>query len=234
MKRTTSATGFTLIEMLVVIALVATLAAMLFPVFASARERARQSSCASNLRQIGLAMAQYAPDYDGLYPYGADPLDKNVNFRGVDPTTDPVLKDIPYLQQTLAPYTKAPAVWRCPDDTGFDVLEEWGNSTTGEAVMLPAHPSAYAAFGTSYIYNTEFAIQHKLFAASGYNGRNEEVSPTDIAILSDISGAWHGSSDADGGIGGYAYMTLLGDGHVKRLNGQQFADAFFVTPNPTP
>ncbi len=56
--------GFTLIELLVVIAIIAILAAILFPVFAKAREKARQSSCQSNLKQIGLALLQYAQDYD--------------------------------------------------------------------------------------------------------------------------------------------------------------------------
>src|SRR3978361_1344117 len=56
--------GFTLIELLVVIAIIAILAAILFPVFAKAREKARQSTCASNLKQLGLAMLQYTQDYD--------------------------------------------------------------------------------------------------------------------------------------------------------------------------
>ncbi len=56
--------AFTLIELLVVIAIIAILAAILFPVFARAREKARQTSCASNMRQIGTAMLAYAQDYD--------------------------------------------------------------------------------------------------------------------------------------------------------------------------
>jgi prepilin-type N-terminal cleavage/methylation domain-containing protein/prepilin-type processing-associated H-X9-DG protein len=61
--------GFTLIELLVVIAIIAILAAILFPVFAKAREKARQASCTSNLKQIVLSMIMYHEDYDGLYPY---------------------------------------------------------------------------------------------------------------------------------------------------------------------
>ncbi len=62
--------AFTLIELLVVIAIIAILAAILFPVFAKAREKARQSSCASNVKQLTLAGLQYAQDYDERYKFG--------------------------------------------------------------------------------------------------------------------------------------------------------------------
>ena len=60
--------GFTLIELLVTIAIISILSAILFPVFARARENARCASCMSNLKQIGLSMIQYVQDYDEKLP----------------------------------------------------------------------------------------------------------------------------------------------------------------------
>jgi len=72
MKR--NGNGFTLIELLVVIAIIAILAAILFPVFARAREKARQTSCLSNLKQLSLAILMYAEDYDETLPYYQHPF----------------------------------------------------------------------------------------------------------------------------------------------------------------
>ena len=70
--------ALTLIELLVVIAIIAVLAAILFPVFATARGKARQTVCTSNLRQIGLALQMYAQDYDGMVPFAKDASDAYV------------------------------------------------------------------------------------------------------------------------------------------------------------
>ena len=94
--------GFTLIELLVVIAIIAILAAILFPVFARAREKARQSSCTSNLKQIGTAFMMYAQDYDEVLP---DLLTgRNTN----DPTR--------YYSwiAVIMPYVKNNQLFQCP------------------------------------------------------------------------------------------------------------------------
>jgi prepilin-type N-terminal cleavage/methylation domain-containing protein/prepilin-type processing-associated H-X9-DG protein len=90
--------GFTLIELLVVIAIIAILAAILFPVFAKAREKARTSSCQSNLKQIGISVAMYVQDYDEKYPLA---------IGGTPPA-------IYMLTELLDPYIKNAQVWQCP------------------------------------------------------------------------------------------------------------------------
>ncbi len=93
--------GFTLIELLVVIAIIAILAAILFPVFARAREKARQSSCQSNLRQIMTATLSYAQDYDEYFPS----LTRAVGPYG----------HFPWPAQ-LEPYIKNSGIFVCPSN----------------------------------------------------------------------------------------------------------------------
>ena len=111
--------GFTLIELLVVIAIIAILAAILFPVFARAREKARQTSCISNLKQLGLAAIMYAQDYDQM----------NFWFRGRPNTTvrdafgnvvTPQMMGGPnytvVMKAVFQPYIKNEQIFYCPSD----------------------------------------------------------------------------------------------------------------------
>ena len=93
--------GFTLIELLVVIAIIAILAAILFPVFARAREKARQASCQSNLKQLTLAALMYTQDYDE---------------RFVPWATGSAVGTI-WWAQTIEPYCKNRQLFGCPSAT---------------------------------------------------------------------------------------------------------------------
>lgn len=140
--------GFTLIELLVVIAIIAILAAILFPVFARAREKARQSSCLSNMKQIGLAFQMYVQDYDSRTP---------LNMASYTPANCvwPV---------TMEPYMKNEQILQCPSEPDLDrgyaqpygwgyhklhvgpVTTDWGG---GIPLAKIEHPAQVMAFGES-------------------------------------------------------------------------------------
>ena len=101
--------GFTLIELLVVIAIIAILAAILFPVFAKARGKARQSTCASNLKQLGIAFMNYMQDYDEMIPYSYLPGAGYPWFRQIPP----------YINNSNAAHWDKLGVTRCPSDIDY-------------------------------------------------------------------------------------------------------------------
>jgi len=91
--------AFTLIELLVVIAIIAILAAILFPVFATAREKARQTACLSNQKQLALGIIQYTQDYDEYLPNGDSQTNQPTGWAG-----------------QIYPYIKSANVYVCPSD----------------------------------------------------------------------------------------------------------------------
>ena len=124
--------AFTLIELLVVIAIIAILAAILFPVFAQAREKARATACLSNLKQIGLAIAQYTQDYDEYPPCGRDQYGRGYGWAGM-----------------VYPYVKSTAAFVCPDETA-------------QPKITGVHWSSYglnANFITGYLGGSNYSIE---------------------------------------------------------------------------
>jgi prepilin-type N-terminal cleavage/methylation domain-containing protein/prepilin-type processing-associated H-X9-DG protein len=91
--------GLTLIELLIVIAIICIIAAILFPVFVKAREDSRAAQCSSNLKQLGIALIQYNQDYDELEPCGIDQYDRMNGWAS-----------------EIYSYVKSSAVYICPDD----------------------------------------------------------------------------------------------------------------------
>jgi prepilin-type N-terminal cleavage/methylation domain-containing protein/prepilin-type processing-associated H-X9-DG protein len=135
----TSHKAFTLIELLVVIAIIAILAAILFPVFAQAREKARQATCQSNLKQIGAAIQMYAQDYDETLPNSGKAGSKG----------DVTVALLPYTKQSFGQ-----GIWKCPSHSAFTASTGWTTSYGYNWQYLlsagPDYPhSEYNGFGNS-------------------------------------------------------------------------------------
>jgi len=177
---TTSA--FTLIELLVVIAIIAILAAILFPVFAKAREKARQTMCLSNEKQLGLAMMQYVQDFDEVYPFGL--LDKGpaVVGGGSMPGTGAGWAG------AISPYTKSTKVFSCPSDPTPSV-------GSGPTIALPiSYALNYLLPERNLAYCVAPATTVEIFEV--VNGVTPLNSSTESALPS--PGGWVVSAVGDG------------------------------------
>lgn len=149
--------AFTLIELLVVIAIISILAAILFPVFASAREKARQTACESNLKQICLAWLMYTEDYDEMAcpTYYFTPNGYNYNW---DFSFDQNYNLLPGGQGLLEPYTKSGAVKACPDFTNV--------------VVQDTRPYTGYAYNATYLGGDSYYPYVGAPSASCYGGPN--------------------------------------------------------------
>ncbi len=133
--------GFTLIELLVVIAIIAILAAILFPVFAKAREKARQITCLSNEKQMGLGMLQYVQDSDEAFPQGQY-FDTNHNPLDWQNAIYPYMKTGVGSVGAggVTTYNGKDGVWHCPSFPSVQVSEYGANKNL-------CHSPDYAAAG---------------------------------------------------------------------------------------
>ena len=207
------ARGFTLIEILVVLAIISALAAILFPTFAAVRENARRTSCLSNLRQLGLAVHAYAQDNDDRLPYGVDICDKYTNGWNNTPFQRRV-RHMPMLPELLLPYTTTTALWRCPSDSGQ-------NTCASSKARLPLSLHDYDARGMSYVYHTELTLRNlPLSSLTLYDWAPPHTprGPSEILLLSDSTGEWHGG----GLFSPPRYNVLMADGHIQSLEEGEF------------
>lgn len=129
--------GFTLIELLVVIAIIAILAAILFPVFAQAREKARQTSCLSNTKQLSLGLLMYVQDYDETWPRNDDCVNNGTVAVAGAPATAIGCSSSPFYGDRVNhykwwywtyPYTKNVQIMFCPSRIGYLDQTNWVDS----------------------------------------------------------------------------------------------------------
>lgn len=186
--------GFTLIELLVVIAIIAILAAILFPVFARAREKARQASCQSNLKQLSLAFLMYAQDYDEKFPA------QNLAHYPGGPAAYPqdaccVERNIAWM--VIQPYTKNTQLLQCPSENETDF-------TRPATIYGPGGPIHYK-------------FKHA-FCANGSGVKLATISwPAEVVMIREYRAA---HDDRQCGCrnpepGGRRYNSAFADGHVK-------------------
>lgn len=200
--------GFTLVEVLVVIAVVAILAGLLVPVVTSAKKSAAEPTCISNQRQIGVAVDLYCGDHDQRYPDAVDGVEANSKCPGIEPVTGH-----PVLAAVLKPYVRAAEIWRCPEDRGIPSTVPTDEAEPAQCMAAGAAPSVYAVFGSSYGYQSGLGLAGITDPPSGARGTGASYGPADVAVSWDIYGSWHGGpTDPE-----KRYETLFADGHVSLL-----------------
>ncbi|NUL81299.1 MAG: prepilin-type N-terminal cleavage/methylation domain-containing protein [Armatimonadetes bacterium] len=165
--------GFTLIELLVVIAIIAILAAILFPVFAQAREKARQTQCLSNARQIGTGIMMYTTDWNDMFPRMDDCLNTRLPYSAAVGCNGPYGQRINHYkwQYWIWPYVKNIQIFFCPSREYDRAM--WNDSAE--------------------IFNGGYALNLALTGSTNtYNGQNQ----TGAYRNSWRGGGLHGIGDA--------------------------------------
>jgi len=205
-SRSRGVKGFTLIELLVVIAIIAILAAILFPVFAQAREKARQTSCLSNLKQIGLGSNMYMQDYDErLIPSWLceNGTDNGGHGNGCNNDLPAGGEGRKWTWVTLIqPYVKNSQITYCPS-----AKDGWG----------PGWPDD-AKYGGSY------GINHDNVGWGDSIRMATVAKPASFILFQEIGGAWDGSWQK--GYDEFRFKPDVPDAIVGRLS----ANNWFRSP----
>jgi len=200
--------GFTLIELLVVIAIIAILAAILFPVFAQAREKARQTTCLSNMKQMGLATYMYTEDYDETYPASQDGISYQYN-NAPHPGGFPA---------KIYPYIKNWKIFACPSSKtkiGSGATEEGKNSYFGNGALL----MGWEGYGWRTVATGSIGAPADVILYTEYpdaQGYNVYLRPTvnndgnGVLTINEVGPGW-GQERAHNGGQNVAYA----DGHAK-------------------
>lgn len=208
--------GFTLIELLVVIAIIAILAAILFPVFARAREKARQSSCLSNCKQLGLAAMMYSQDYD----------EKVMPTRCADSSSAVIMYWCPRasVDGLVFPYVKNDQIFICPSRGTY----AWGSSGRGTAYgsnRLICVDTWYGATPLSQA-DIDYPAETVLIAESDWTGSKDDYHTTNAYVIR--YNQWHPSRFVPARHNGGANYVFA-DGHAKWNTVQE--NDIYVGPN---
>jgi prepilin-type N-terminal cleavage/methylation domain-containing protein/prepilin-type processing-associated H-X9-DG protein len=196
--------AFTLIELLVVIAIISILASIMFPVFARAREAARQTTCRSNLKQIGTAVMMYREDYDGSNPPWFEVKNDNTVFTLPDGSTNTGV----LWQHGLHPYVKNYGIFDCPSS----LSPKYQGQFTG-SIGYGMNPSASAVPDAAISRPSDFILfaDSRFIRVMPYN-----KDTTDSSIQVDPTCNAYPMYPLHNGTADVCYY----DGHVKAVKPQ--------------